>query len=410
MSAFRFKDKFKANLSSKYSQEYKRNEYLRRQKERRRDLSMQLRVLSHDILPSESNSKRHKKNLRKVARPHMVSNQLCEPEWMTEVPYGMVVESDDGRIQCEWIVLARPEGRRCVVISSKGCTVSYLENGRVLHQFKSFLPGGGLSAQGGSSAILDCIYYEPSNIYYILDIMSWNDMHCYECTAEFRFYWLRAKLDETPFIAPPPPSHAQQQQHFFVAAPCWECSMEGLREAYLGHTPFTKNGLLFYHREGHYEVGLTPLVLLWKDVSVTSYLDDAGDETIALRVVDDVCPADEGMSVEQFSERPVGEHASRAVSETVGEGGSAGLSAGAMLCTLEGVSLVAWADVLQGLLGGQRQGLEGAAPDVSGVRGGTVVRGSIQEAGYDQFSGAPYVRGFILHKVTDGHTERGGMN
>lgn len=348
---------------------------------------MQLRLLSHDILSTATPSKSsHKKNKRKAARPHIVTDQLCEPEWMTEVPCSMILPNDTG-YRCNWFVCVRPEGRRCVVISSRGKTFSYLENGRVLHQFKSFLPGGGLSSQNGSSAILDCIYYEPTKIYYILDIMSWNDMHCYECDAEFRFYWLRAKVDETPFITPEFTS--SKQPHTFLPIPYWECSWMGLQEAYTCSLPFSKNGLLFYHREGQYEIGLTPLVLLWKDSSVTNYLDNDGDETLALRVGNRGAVAD-ALDMDDTNDQCESEGQISAVSQGLS---SSELCADPWLCTLENIPLVPLSSISPTDLSPE------VASKWASLRNGSVIRGAIQGAGCDPMTGDPFVANFVVHKV-----------
>ena len=42
--------------------------------------------------------------------------------------------------------------------------------------------------------------------------------------------------------------------------------------AYELETPFPKDGLLFYHKFGYYQVGLSPLVILWKDARTSRYL------------------------------------------------------------------------------------------------------------------------------------------
>lgn len=43
------------------------------------------------------------------------------------------------------------------------------------------------------------------------------------------------------------------------------CDPSGLRRAYEGFTPFVRDGLLFLHSQAYYDLGLTPLSLLWKD-------------------------------------------------------------------------------------------------------------------------------------------------
>ena len=55
--------------------------------------------------------------------------------------------------------------------------------------------------------------------------------------------------------------------------PYYECDGPGLALAYGQQFPFIKDGLLFMHKAGHYEVGLqpTPLALLWKDQRTSRY-------------------------------------------------------------------------------------------------------------------------------------------
>ena len=173
-----------------------------------------------------------------------------------------------------WFILPRPEGKRCLVVASKGKTISYLESGQILHYFNSVLPGGGLSSKHGSSVILDCIYSPSNRTYYLIDLMNWNEMSLYECDTEFRFYWLHTKYFETSGLATSP----IQQSYSFQLTPYWECSYQNILEAYNCEVNYIKNGLLFYHREAQYETSLTPCVLLWKDNHVTRYLNPQGSE------------------------------------------------------------------------------------------------------------------------------------
>lgn len=54
--------------------------------------------------------------------------------------------------------------------------------------------------------------------------------------------------------------------------PYHECDRQGLAHAYASPVPFIKDGLLFHFKAAHYQLGPTPLVLLWKDASVARYL------------------------------------------------------------------------------------------------------------------------------------------
>lgn len=132
--------------------------------------------------------------------------------------------------------------------------------------------------------------------------MAWRGHSMYECTAEFRFFWLASKLAET--TAGGPPSHFNRYR--FLPLSARECSVGGLRAAHSESVPFVRDGLLLYNRWGtgsnpsrpgppasqspptypptspalppgrhaHYTPGLTPLVLLWKDAQCSPYLLD----------------------------------------------------------------------------------------------------------------------------------------
>lgn len=60
-------------------------------------------------------------------------------------------------------VFARPSGKRCLIVSSNGMTISRVRNGSILHRFPSALPNGSkrdISGPASSYSILDCIFHE----------------------------------------------------------------------------------------------------------------------------------------------------------------------------------------------------------------------------------------------------------
>ena len=64
--------------------------------------------------------------------------------------------------------------------------------------------------------------------------------------------------------------------------PYHECDRQGLAHAYSSPVPFIKDGLLFHLKAAHYQLGPTPLVLLWKDNAVTRYLGANGQQVRVL--------------------------------------------------------------------------------------------------------------------------------
>ncbi|KAK1259292.1 hypothetical protein QJS04_geneDACA015474 [Acorus gramineus] len=193
------------------------------------------------------------------------ARQLMLPEWMIDVPTSL---------RGDWYVFPRPAGNRCFVVSSNGTTVSRARNGSILHHFPSALPNGArtkdVSGPSSSFSILDCIFHEPDLTYYVIDMVCWRGYSLYDCTAEFRFFWLNSKLMETGACNPPSRYH----KYKFSVVPIYDCDQAGLESAYMGPVPYTKDGLSFYNKHAHYQTGNTPLALMWKDDKCSQHVLD----------------------------------------------------------------------------------------------------------------------------------------
>ncbi|CAN7944413.1 unnamed protein product [Ixodes hexagonus] len=76
--------------------------------------------------------------------------------------------------------------------------------------------------------------------------------------ADFRFYWLDAKLDEIPEVK----ETSEENRYRFLPLPRYPCSSQGLTVAMNSPLPFQAelDGLLFFHKRAHYHQGVTPLV------------------------------------------------------------------------------------------------------------------------------------------------------
>ncbi|KAL3331573.1 hypothetical protein AABB24_035085 [Solanum stoloniferum] len=212
------------------------------------------------------------------------AKQLMLPEWMIDVP---------DKLNTDWYVFARPAGKRCFVVSSNGTTISRLRNGVLLHRFPSALPNGARtnnSKAAQSYCILDCIFHESDETYYVIDGVCWAGISLYECTAEFRFFWLNSKLAETGACDVPSTYH----KYKFSALPVYNCDKEGLQTAYAGQVPYVKDGLLFYNKHAQYQTGNTPLSLVWKDEHCSQYVIDTDNkglvqsqQQVVLELLDD---------------------------------------------------------------------------------------------------------------------------
>ena len=90
------------------------------------------------------------------------------------------------------------------MVASRGSTLTRLQHGAVLHRFASALPGGSPATRCGADGytIVDCVYHEHNNTYYVLDLLCWAGHALCE----------RVSLSESVGFereeAPTPPPHA----------------------------------------------------------------------------------------------------------------------------------------------------------------------------------------------------------
>ncbi|XP_055049424.2 snurportin-1 [Misgurnus anguillicaudatus] len=259
-----------AQYKSKYSvleQSERRRRFLELQKEKRLNYVNHARRLADgdwtgaDSEDEEDEEKKSQKQLDKSTDeegmeieqrkklPRHYANQLMLSEWMVDVP---------ADLSSDWLMVVCPVGKRSLVVASKGSTSSYTKSGYCVNRFPSLVPGGNRhnSALGKDYTILDCIYSEIDRTYYILDVMCWRGHPVYDCSTEFRFYWLQSKVEEAEDL-----SEISKINPFrFVSLNSITCSTESIQKALAHEYNFTVDGLLFYHKETHYTPGSTPLV------------------------------------------------------------------------------------------------------------------------------------------------------
>ncbi|XP_048138420.1 snurportin-1 isoform X2 [Rhodamnia argentea] len=246
--------------------------------------------------PSKEFDVRQASKLRGAEARKWFARQLMLPEWMIDVP---------DRLSQDWYVFARPSGKRCFVVSSNGITVSRLRNGSVLHRFPSALPGGArtrdVSGSAQSYSILDCIFHEIDQMYYVIDMVCWRGYSLYDCTAEFRFFWSNSKLNESGACDPP----SQNHRYRFSLVPIYNCDENGLHAAYTGAVTYIKDGLLFYNKQAHYQTGNTPLALVWKDEKCSQYVIDTDSKGNVPRLQQVVLELQEDLKLITSDDPPV---------------------------------------------------------------------------------------------------------
>ena len=173
-------------------QERRRKEALKRQKDARSDRTNRFRALEPET-PIEVDQRLTKAQRKKQRafddarqKAERWSGELCSYDWLCDIPANLNgTNTSEG-----WFCMPRPEGRRVILIASKGKVVSRQTSGDKLHDFScDCLPGGSLRTKHKPQTILDCVFVEHSSTYIITDCMCWGGYDLYTCAAEFRFYW-----------------------------------------------------------------------------------------------------------------------------------------------------------------------------------------------------------------------------
>lgn len=183
----------------KSDQQRRREDYLSKQKQKRRDLTQHARQLVQseetENVPEKEDSSMEIVKTKKKSLPNVrYQNQLMIPETLQDIPLDL---------QTSWCVVPYPSNaQRCLLISAGGAsllmitqgkTTSRLEDGSVLHRFSSGLPNGSRGKREGSSdswSIFDCFFHPDSSTYFVLDMMSWKGHSYYDCSTDFRLVFV----------------------------------------------------------------------------------------------------------------------------------------------------------------------------------------------------------------------------
>ncbi|XP_051484541.1 snurportin-1 [Apus apus] len=235
----------------------RRERLLRLQREKRLDYVNHARRLAEDDWTGAESEGEEKEEAEEEEMevdagkklPKRYANQLMLSEWLVDVPLDL---------EQEWVVVVCPVGKRALVVASKGTTAAYTKSGFCVNRFPSLLPGGNRHNSAGEKVycILDCIYNEAKQTYYILDVMCWRGHPVYDCQTDFRFFWLSSKIQEEEGLG----EKSRINPFKFVSLQNFPCSSDSLCEVLAMDFPFEVDGLLFYHKQTHYTPGSTPLV------------------------------------------------------------------------------------------------------------------------------------------------------
>lgn len=185
-------------------------------------------------------------------------------EWMKEVP------SD---LEENWLVKVCPKGKRILVVATQKCTKAFDKNGKILATFTSALPGGNSSYPNNRKTTLDCIYIHAKRTYYVLDVIIWNNLHCAQCTTDFRFNFLKTNINtkELQVISSENATIFLEIPFFTAELPLIENHLSRAFE--ISDVELPVDGILFYHKEMLYVKKITPLVCWLKPFMVPEVLN-----------------------------------------------------------------------------------------------------------------------------------------
>lgn len=196
-------------------------------------------------------------------------NKAMLSEWLVDRPMDF---------EFEWVLKAMPVGRRCLVFARKGETIAYSRTGKFIKAFQSSLPGGchvNASHCRRQFAIVDCIYVQHTNSFYLMDALAWSEHKLYESEASFRFFWLHSRYAENQdkFLTISP----KNESRFYCLHTYSASDQDILRalnnDALIKEHNLQLDGLLFFHIRGPYVPGANPLVLWLKPEMVNKVLN-----------------------------------------------------------------------------------------------------------------------------------------
>ena len=201
----------------------------------------------NSMLFQKEATKTKKRKKKKKFFPYR--NQLMLSEWLVDVPKDF---------EEKWFMFVCPVGKRSLVVSAKGTTSAYSRLGKCIKNFPSLLPGGCAKThrQARDYCILDCIFYEGTQTYYVLDIMCWGGHPVYDSDTEFRAFWKATKIrDDADKLC----KYSRFNPLPFIDLPAYPSTKESITQVLSGNWPVQVDGLLFIHKEAHYCPNRTPL-------------------------------------------------------------------------------------------------------------------------------------------------------
>ncbi|XP_058463077.1 snurportin-1 [Malaya genurostris] len=279
-STSRFSDLYKNNSRKEHHQSERRRTLLEEQKRlRQNEIDSSrcglLELIEKESTDTDSKSNRHRP---RVWFSELYRNKIQLSEWMYERP-------DDLE---SWYMLPCPVGTRCLLVIRRGLAVAYDKSGRSMTRFATAL------GNKQRVTVLDC-FLTKDRIFYAIDLLVYNEMDLVQCECQFRFLWLRSKLDEDE--VPNKICKSKELGWRLEILPVYDfCKPNEIADCLSRFPMFSEkttrlDGLLFYHKESNYIYGRTPLVTWLFPFMIPDLLAGSWGETMNHRYLHQI-PAD----------------------------------------------------------------------------------------------------------------------
>eukprot|EP01138_Halocafeteria_seosinensis_P011542 gb/GECG01011790.1/.p1 GENE.gb/GECG01011790.1/~~gb/GECG01011790.1/.p1 ORF type:complete len:441 (+),score=34.29 gb/GECG01011790.1/:1-1323(+) len=235
-----------------------------------------------DILLDESGPTRKKPAHNNLVKRKAFVSHMSLPEWLIEVPQDL---DGSGSLEEGWIVIPRPEGTHATLVAANSRTTIRDKHGLRLYIGTLNIPGGCPGSKGGSASVLDGIFHMRSKTFFAVDCLSWNGLPLWDCAAIVRRSWLLSNLTPlgngaTDLNSLSVISHRENTLALSVT-PHYECSHDGILTAYKEQFSFNKDGLLFFQKAAPYGEGyVNPCVLQYKDSDCSRWCPTTASDSL----------------------------------------------------------------------------------------------------------------------------------
>lgn len=260
-----FKGLYKNVNQLKEQQILRRERLLEAQKKHRESQFSFQRDLKEILSKKSSDSSGYQSKM--VRCNYMFRNNLMLSEWMIALPEDIE----------DFLLIACPKGKRCTISTTedyrKKTLKLYYKNGLSFLEAKTNVP---------ADTILDCVYSEVNHTIYILDVVAYAGRDLTGCDAEFRFFWMKSKFLEDDLKITD--DQKNLKLNLLVSYPYTDPYAVSVcfKTPPLFADGAALDGFLFYHKEGSYTSGETPVVLwlfpfmipeLFEGVKVNEYCE-----------------------------------------------------------------------------------------------------------------------------------------